>query len=258
MYDPSSPMLRPAVTGDGAPAPEAKARFAEDRLLDAVIWCEIAPGEIVTEADMMERFGLTRAAARSGLTRLGYDGWATPQPRTGWLILPVTGSLIGQVLDARRIAEPALATAPLSQDGRAELQEIAKILDVLKGRPEETAIVSFRHYIDRVDGLLLQAVNSFTARHLRKLWHHSARITHFLEDPASGQLFHRTDTDALMQAVLTNDADAIASARAKLIDDQEAFFLRRLLHDETPLAISKVISSGTIKTQKNTTRRREL
>ena len=255
MYDPRSPMLRSEVTG--TPAPEAKARFAEDRLLDAVIWCEIAPGEIVTEADMMERFGLTRAASRSGLTRLGYDGWATPQPRTGWLVLPVTGSLIGQVLQARRIAEPALATAVLSEDVRTELQEIAKILDVLKGRSEESAVVSFRHYVDRVDGLLLQALNAFTARHLRKLWHHSARITHFLEDPTKGELFHRTDTDALMQAVLINDADAIAAARAKLIDDQETFFLRRLLHNETPLALRKVVSGGAIKTQKITTTRRE-
>lgn len=256
MYDPSSPMLRPAVSGEGAPAPEAKARFAEDRLLDAVIWCEIAPGEIVTEADMTERFGLTRAAARSGLTRLGYDGWATPQPRTGWLVLSITGALIGQVLEARRIAEPALANVTLSSDARAELEQISKVLDALNDRREAAAIASFRHYVDRVDGLLLQAVNPFTARHLRKLWHHSARITHFLEDASSGRLLHRSDSGELMRALLANDGDAIVAARNTLIDAQETFFLRQLLRDETPLNPGNRAHGGA-KTKINATNRRE-
>ncbi|MEP3276137.1 MAG: hypothetical protein ABJN26_04980 [Stappiaceae bacterium] len=256
MYDPSSPMLRPVVSGEGAPAPEAKARFAEDRLLDAVIWCEIAPGEIVTEADMTERFGLTRAAARSGLTRLGYDGWATPQPRTGWLVLSITGALIGQVLDARRIAEPALADVALSNEARTELSQIAEVLDALGDRREAGAIASFRHYVDRVDGLLLQAINPFTARHLRKLWHHSARITHFLEDASSGRLLHRSDAGALMRALLANDGDGIVAARTALIDAQEAFFLRQLLRDETPLNPGSRAQRGT-KNQITATNRRE-
>ena len=54
MYDPSSPLLRSGSEDGAPPAPEAKARFAEDRLLDAVIWCEIRPGEILTEADAMD------------------------------------------------------------------------------------------------------------------------------------------------------------------------------------------------------------
>lgn len=235
MYDPSSPLLRPATTGGAAPAPEAKARFAEDRLLDAVIWCEVLPGETITEADAMERFGLTRAAARAGLTRLGYDGWATPQPRTGWLVLPVTGALIGQILEARRVAEPALDTLDLDAAGRAELALIATVLEPLSGQAEAGAVTAFRHYIDRLDGILLGALNPFTARHLRKLWHHTARISRFLEDPARGRLFHRADGPALIDAVLRRDGAAIAAARATLLAAQEAFFLRQLLHSDTPL-----------------------
>ncbi|WP_171210241.1 MULTISPECIES: GntR family transcriptional regulator [unclassified Ruegeria] len=235
MYDPSSPLLRSGSEDGAPPAPEAKARFAEDRLLDAVIWCEIRPGEILTEADAMERFGLTRAAARAGLTRLGYDNWALPQPRTGWLILPVTGALIGQVLEARRIAEPMLSTARLDVQARAELKNIADVIEALHPRDEAAAIASFRHYVDRIDGLLLGAINPFTARHLRKLWHHTARITRFLEDESDSTIFRRDDINALVKAVLSEDADAVAAARLSLIDAQEAFFLRQLLKSEAPL-----------------------
>jgi DNA-binding GntR family transcriptional regulator len=235
MYDPSSPLLRPAASADGPPAAQAKARFAEDRLLDAVIWCEIAPGDVVTEADAMDRFGLTRAAARAGLTRLGYDGWAMPQPRTGWLVLPVTGALIGHVLDARRTSEPALANVKLDTGSRAEIAQIDSLLHPLKDRAEAGAVSSLRHYIDRVDGVLLSAMNPFTARHLRKLWHHTARMTHFLEDPARGRLFRRSDTSDLIKAVLAEDGPAICVARLELIDAQQAFFLQQLLKSDAPL-----------------------
>lgn len=235
MYDPTSPLLRPATQGSGPPAPDAKARFAEDRLLDAVIWCEIRPGETVTEADMMDRFGLTRAAARAGLTRLGYDGWATPQPRTGWAVLPVTGALIGQVLDARRIAEPALADVRADAALRAELAEIALVLQALSDRPEAGAVVSVHQYLDRIDGLLLGALNPFTARHLRKLWHHSARIIRFLEDTGPDRIFTRDDVTALIDAVLTGDAPALVATRMALIDAQEAFCMRQLLRSDAPL-----------------------
>lgn len=235
MYDPSSPLLRPAITTDGPPAPDAKARFAEDRLLDAVIWCEIQPGEILTEADVMERFGLTRAAARAGLTRLGYDGWAMPQPRTGWLVLPVTGALIGHVLGARRIAEPALIDVKLSDDARAELEQIALVLQTLDDRREFGAMISMNHYLDRIDGLMLGALNPFTARHLRKLWHHSARILRFLEDANQDRIFRRCDVTTLVEAVLAGNGEAIVEARMSLIDAQEAFCLRQLLRSDAPL-----------------------
>jgi len=254
MYDPSSPMLRPANSSEGIPAPGAKARFAEDRLLDAVIWCEIAPGEIVTEADMMDRFGLTRSAARSGLMRLGYDGWAEPQPRTGWLVLSITGALIGQILEARRIAEPALANVRLDQNIRAELKQILGIMTALSNRKEHGAIASFRHYADRVDGFLLEAVNPFTAKHLRRLWHHSARITHFLEDPNAGKMFHREDTFELIHALLTDDSAAIAAARNTLIDNQEKFFLSQLLLNDTPLSLGNRTQG--VEKQKTTTNKR--
>ena len=132
MYDPVSPLLRNATSSDGLPRPEAKARFAEDRLLDAVLWCEVLPGEIITESDVMDRFGLTRAAARAALMRLCYDGWAEPLARMGWQVAPVTGDLIAQVLAARRVVEPeVLGRATLTETQTAEIRRLGEILDAV-------------------------------------------------------------------------------------------------------------------------------
>ena len=52
MFDPASPFSSGPSSTARLPAPDAKGRFAQDRLLDAVMWCEILPGETVTEADV--------------------------------------------------------------------------------------------------------------------------------------------------------------------------------------------------------------
>lgn len=227
-------MLRSGLSDGGLPSPDAKSRFAEDRMLAATIWCEIAPGEVITEADAMERFGLSRAAARAGLMRLGFDGWASPKARMGWEVLPITGQLIGDVLSARRIVEPGLAHVRLTDAALTEMEQIHDILKALSRGGDDAAVSAVRLHVDRIDGLLLGAINPFTARHLRKLWHHSARITHFMEGD-SGTLFRRDDVSDLVGAVLQRDAAGIERARLALIDAQERYFLRQLLKNDAPL-----------------------
>lgn len=168
MYDPTSPLLRPAVSEDGTPNPDGKVRFAEDRLLDAVIWCELLPSETVTEADVLKRFGLTKAAARAGLARLGYDGWASPQPRTGWQVLPITGALIGQIIGARRIVEPSLADIRLDNAAFEELEQIGQILSAIEGRSEPGAVNAANFYLNRIDGIMLEKSNPFTGAPLEE------------------------------------------------------------------------------------------
>ncbi|MCV6585284.1 MAG: hypothetical protein OIF47_07100 [Marinibacterium sp.] len=235
MYDPTSPLLRPAVSPDGTPNPEGKVRFAEDRLLDAVIWCELRPSETVTEADVTKRFGLTKAAARAGLARLGYDGWAAPQPRTGWQVLPISGALIGQIIEARRIAEPSLSGITLDRTAHDELEQIARMLQAVEGRSEPGAVSLMSHYLNRVDGIMLERSNPFTARHLRKLWHHTARITHYFDAATPDHPFRRSDGPALIRALCAGDTEAIVQARAALMDAQQAYFTSQLLNDRTPL-----------------------
>jgi DNA-binding GntR family transcriptional regulator len=235
MYDPSSPLLRNPQAGD-LPQPDAKSRFAEDRLLDAVIWCDVLPGETITEADTMDRFGLTRAAARAALMRLGYDGWATPVARLGWQILPVSGALIGQVLAARRVTEPgALAQATVSRADAEEVRRLGGVLRALQHRSGPGVRQATGGFVDAVDNILMAGIDPFTARHLRKLWHHTARLTRYLEDAEAGEIFQRDEVADLVRVVCDRDPDGIATARHSLIDAQERFFLRQMLKSDAAL-----------------------
>lgn len=236
MYDPGSPLLRSSTPSKNLPEPPARARFAEDRLLAAVVSCDVAPGETVTEAIVMERFGLKRAAARAALARLGYDGWARPLARTGWEVLPVTGSLIGQVLEARRVAEPAALSRITPDLARSErLETLGNMTDALCRQADPAARATLDRTLADVDTLLLEATESFTARHLRLLWQHTARIARHLAVEDAIAAVRRAQAPAFVAALLAGDGAAVASARLALIDMQQELFLREILQNEAAL-----------------------
>lgn len=250
MYDPESPLLRGETPSKGMPEPLAKARFAEDRLLDAVVACEIAPGETITEAQVMERFGLTRAAARAALTRLGYDEWARPQARLGWEVLPVTGNLIGQVLEARRVVEPAaLSRITLDQAEMEKLETLGGMIDAVRHQTDPDARAALGICILNAEDLLLNATDDFTARQLRKLWRHSARIARHMAVESEIESFRRDAAPDLVAAILAGDRPAIAAAREALIDMQQAVFLREILKNDAALGPG----SGTARRPSNQT-----
>ena len=236
MYDPDSPLQHGITAPTGLPEPLAKARFAEERLTDAVICCLIAPGETISEANVMERFGLTRAAARAALTRLGHDGWARPLARAGWEILPVTGNLIGQVLEARRVAEPAaMARGVLDPARREKLDGLRGMIAAVGQQADPAARKTMESFVTEAETLLLGAADPFTARHVNALWQHTARIARHLamEDPIAA--FRRDQAPALIAAALNDDRAGIAAQRTALVDMQEGVFLRALLTNEAAL-----------------------
>ena len=236
MHDPDSPLLLNATPLRPVPAPLAKSSFAEGRLLDAVVSCELAPGETISEAIAMERFGLTRAAARAALTRLGYDGWANPMARAGWEILPVTGSLIGQVLEARRVAEPsALSRIRLEKAQSDKLETLGGMIAAVRQQADSAALATLDSFILDAEAALLSATEGFTARHLRHLWQHTARIARHLTVEDAISAYRRDHAPALITAALLGDGAALAAARRGLIDMQEGVFLRALLKNEAAL-----------------------
>ena len=56
----------------------------------AIVHLEIAPGAVVSEAELMERAGLGRTPVREAVARLEQEGFVTVLPRKGIAIAPVT------------------------------------------------------------------------------------------------------------------------------------------------------------------------
>jgi DNA-binding GntR family transcriptional regulator len=183
MFDQRSPFLQPPQL-----APTAKRSFAEKRLREAILWCELEPGSVVSEASLVDRFGLGRAAVRAGLARLAATGLVSSAAREGWTIRPITGALIGEVVGARRLVEPKLVDAQLSSADHAQLARLGELLAALQGRQEPASVLAARQYDDQVMVLLAARSNPFLTGWLIDIWEHSHRITRFLERGVDARL----------------------------------------------------------------------
>lgn len=79
---------------------------AYSTLKQAVIRCELEPGSYVSEGDLMERYGLGRAAVRSALGKLGQEGLVHPHARRGHHVSEIRLSDVRDVFDVRAQLEP--------------------------------------------------------------------------------------------------------------------------------------------------------
>ena len=83
----------------------AEAAYASIR--QAILRCDLAPGQQVTEAQLATRFGVGRAAVRAAMTRLAHERLVIASPRRGYEVAPVTLQHVRDLFGVRLIVEPA-------------------------------------------------------------------------------------------------------------------------------------------------------
>jgi DNA-binding GntR family transcriptional regulator len=84
---------------------------AHIRLRRAIVRLELPPSAPVSEVQLAERFGLSRAAVRAALARLRSEGLVLAEPRRGHVIAPLTMRDVREVYDLRMLVEPSGAAA---------------------------------------------------------------------------------------------------------------------------------------------------
>ncbi len=194
-------------TSPFAPAPAAEARLdvAIRRLRQAIVACELAPGDFVHEAGLAERFGLGRASVRVALTELAAVRFVTRHARQGWRVAPIDGALIAAVLDGRRRLEPSLAGHKLAEPALSTAMTLIGMVQSVSGRTELAALATARGAERQLRNLLAAGTGAFTGDWLSGIWDHSDRIVRMLD--LSGHSIPPADLGELIEALRTGDAE---------------------------------------------------
>ncbi len=131
-------MAEAATTNNGS---LADAAYAAIRL--AILRCELAPGQHVSESQLANSFGFGRAAVRAALTRLSHERLVQAIPRRGYAVAPITFQQIRDLFGVRLIVEPAAAQlAAARADARliAHLEQLNEECRHLPGRDDAPAL----------------------------------------------------------------------------------------------------------------------
>jgi DNA-binding GntR family transcriptional regulator len=119
------------------------AEMAYEQIRRAILRCDLAPGQHVTEASLASDFGYGRAAVRAAMTRLGHERLVQAIPRRGYAVAPVTFQQVRDLFGARLILEPAaaqLAAARADGPAIAHLEHLNQACRHLPGEDDAPAL----------------------------------------------------------------------------------------------------------------------
>jgi len=99
---------------------------AYNRVKQAIIECEILPGEEISLPGLVERYQLTNAQARHALVRLTQEGWVSAMPRRGYIVTPLTMQDLEDVFELRMMLEPVAMRKAAGRIDSGTLNQLKK------------------------------------------------------------------------------------------------------------------------------------
>jgi DNA-binding GntR family transcriptional regulator len=202
---------------------------AYERLRDAIVRLELAPGAAVSEAQLVDGFGFSKAAVRAGLARLRADGLVVAEPRRGHVIAPVTMRDVLEIYDLRLLLEPPGTQAAA---GRIERDELTRLRSLAEPAVDFDQAESLRRFLsaNRTIHLAIAeaAGNRRTARILERLLDDSerARLVALRAGAGGRGVRAREELQLVLAALEKGDgpraaqlmADAIRTFRDELVE----------------------------------------
>ncbi|MDQ6680867.1 MAG: GntR family transcriptional regulator [Pseudomonadota bacterium] len=129
MTDPIAiPSAQKSETGDAVCIGDHALRGdqAYERLRVEIISCRLLPGAQLTEAAIMDRFGLGKSSCRIALVRLVQVGLVRSIPRQGYVVVPVTVKDVEEIFALRLQLEPYAARMAVGKVDRAQLERLER------------------------------------------------------------------------------------------------------------------------------------
>lgn len=186
----------------------------------------LKPGRWVSETDLMEISGHTRAPVRSAIQRLADEALLRIVPRRGAQICPIDYTQQFRALELRRVVETLVAKSAAKRatpDQRKELTQVAKKLKKLSLPSEQVKMTEFD--IECFSLLIAAADNKFATRAMTSVKGISRRFW-ILHQERYGDLARMSDAHAAVAlAVSAGDVEKAGKAVGELIDYVEEFTL---------------------------------
>lgn len=111
------------------------AEAAYETIRRAILRCELAPGQHISEAQLAASFGFGRAAVRAALTRLSHERLVQSIPRRGYAVAPITFQQIRDLFGIRLIVEPAAAQLAAGRADASVLAHLEGVNDACRHLP---------------------------------------------------------------------------------------------------------------------------
>ena len=189
-----------------------------EKLEDLIVFCEIEPGTVLTEAEISEMVGAGRTPVREALRMLANESLVNVS-RIGVLIPEMSGTTQLQLLEVRRAILKLCVDKAIDRLTELDKKSIQELLDIV----DEQDDVEFLHWLKMRHKVLAKcSKNQFIYEELRNVQGLSHRFWYFYakkDDHKDGQRLHKK----ILEAVINQNKEDASLAVDDLIDYLEEF-----------------------------------
>ncbi len=108
-----------------------------------ILTCVLEPGTEVSEAELAERFDVSKTPVREALASLRSEGLVRTFPRRGYQVVPVTFGDMNELFDLRTILEAGAAELACERITDVEIDNLDRLAGVVYDRSEQPSLKRF-------------------------------------------------------------------------------------------------------------------
>jgi DNA-binding GntR family transcriptional regulator len=184
-------------------APASMRRRASDVLRAAIVNGQLVPGDRLKEAELAERFGISRAPVREALRELEHEGLVVSLPYRATEVVGVSQEEITEVLVPIRITLETFAfRKALPLLGEADFDTLERLVGAMRAAGKRADLDALAEADVRFHELVIE----------RSGQHHCAQLWRSIEPRV--RAYFRRDASAHARA----DADEVADEHQELLD----------------------------------------
>ena len=194
-----------------------------------IISCQLRPGSVISESDLMERLDMGRTPIREALRNLANEKLIEVYPRRGMFVAGVDVKDLASISEVRGNLEILAAghAAERSTDAdRAIFAQLIKEIDSIKGEPKMEKLINLDQRIHH--SIYAATHNDFLVSTLDQYYAHALRIWFMaldrIEDLEDAIIEHR----AMLQSILDGDKKAAERAMREHIEGFETTIRKSL------------------------------
>ncbi len=199
----------------------------------AIVTCELAPGQAVSEAQLAERFGFGKAPIRAALSRLSQDRLVAAQARRGYRVAPVTLRDVKDIFELREVLEAQAARLAAGNVDAAELEQLDAACQI-DYRPGDRDSATRFLDVNRSFHLKIaeRSGNARLAAMLEQLMIESERLLHIglALRPRAEEIRH--EHEVLIDALISGRGEEAARVAAEQVRDAHAMVRDAILSSE--------------------------
>jgi len=163
----------------GVDATHSKSLQAYALLEERIVTMRLAPGRVISEAEVAASLGLGRTPVREALQRLAAEGLVEIMPRRGIRVSGIDIRRQLRLVEARRVVESLVVELAVKRVDAAGSRRFAAIAEGMNAVARSGDYAAFLHLDSEYNALLAQAAdNEFAAAMLarmhglaRRFWH---------------------------------------------------------------------------------------